>query len=119
MCFPRLNTIPLALLLLDSVPNPRPKRADEDHAARLPFVCTEAVVASALKTVIIGNFLCLPSDHGASYHRKQADTDAEERNDRQAQQRGDERMQRAEIETAQLDLRKNRVELRWKGLLSI
>ena len=38
-------------------------------------------------------------------HRKQADTDAEERNDRQAQQRGDERMQRAEIETAQLDLR--------------
>ena len=49
-------------------------------------------------------------------HRKQADTDADERNDRQAQQRGDERMQRAEIETAQLDLRKNRVDLRWKGL---
>lgn len=39
-------------------------------------------------------------------HRKQADTDADQRNDRQAQQGRDERMQRAEIEIAQLYLRR-------------
>jgi hypothetical protein len=39
-------------------------------------------------------------------HCKQADADADQRNDRQAQQGGDEGMQRAEIETAQLDPRK-------------
>jgi len=39
-------------------------------------------------------------------HRKQADADADQGNDRQAQQGGDESMQRAEIEIAQPDLRK-------------
>ena len=40
-------------------------------------------------------------------HRKQTDTDADQRNDRKAQKGRDERMQRAEIEIAQLDLRRN------------
>jgi hypothetical protein len=39
-------------------------------------------------------------------HREQADTDADQGNDRQAQQGGDERMQGAEIEIAQPDFRK-------------
>ena len=52
-------------------------------------------------------------------HRKQADTNADQRDDREAQQRGDKRMQRAEVETAQVGLRKGSDPMRHRHRSSV